>query len=199
MTIKRKNKRSGNALIEFAIVTSLVLVPLLLGAAYIGVYLIAAIEVTQLTRDAGHMFARGVDFSTTQNKNMLLHLGSNMNITTSGGDGVVVLSQIKYLGATECPTGCTNINNAVFVRRLTVGNTSLYNSKFGDPGGVDGASGFVNDYRNNAGAVATGITALLSMQDGDEAFVAEGYLNKPNITIPPFISGATGVEARSIF
>ena len=59
-----RSQRGGSS-IEFAFIV-LTLVPLLLGTGATGVNMIRTLQTAQLARDAGHMFARGVDFSLTR-------------------------------------------------------------------------------------------------------------------------------------
>jgi hypothetical protein len=67
--IQRRN--AGSSTIEFVLVASLFLVPLLLGLFSVGLGLIRDMQGVQLTRDVGHMWARGVDFSTQANQDLL--------------------------------------------------------------------------------------------------------------------------------
>ena len=83
----------GNALLEFAAV-SIVVIPLFFGMVGAGIELGRMNEAVQICRDAAHMYARGVDFSQIGNKNILVNLATGTGMTVSGGNGVVVLSQI---------------------------------------------------------------------------------------------------------
>ena len=96
----RNSRRKGASTIEFVLVSSLFLVPLLLGLFSVGFGLIRNMQGVQLTRDVGHMWARGVDFSTQANQDLLtsrlaqgLSLVSNSGNVTGGttGNGAVVL------------------------------------------------------------------------------------------------------------
>ncbi|HLK63324.1 MAG TPA: TadE family protein [Bryobacteraceae bacterium] len=141
--MKRRNLR-GVSTIEFAL-SLVVLVPLILGTGALGINLIKNMQTIQLARDAGHMFARGVDFSQTGNQNMLATLGTSLGLQTSGsGNAVVILSALTYVDANTCVAGgaatngvpnssCTNLNKWVFVQRLEIGNTSLRTSNYGAP------------------------------------------------------------------
>jgi hypothetical protein len=172
----RLRKKRGVSTIEFAF-SLMVLVPLLLGTGAIGVNLIRTLATIQLARDAGHMYARGTDFSQLAGRNLLARLGSNLNLsaTTGAGSGgaVVILSALTFVDVNACaavgavyngvPTGdCTNLNKWVFTQRLEIGNTTLRASNFGSPltSGPNGvtldAQGKItmNDYVKKSGAVA---------------------------------------------
>ncbi len=73
----KRSTQKGVSSIEFAFIT-LTLVPLLIGAGVIGVNLVRTLQTEQLARDAGHMFARNVDFSATGNQEILVNIGSSL-------------------------------------------------------------------------------------------------------------------------
>jgi len=130
---------------EFAL-SLLVLVPLLLGTGAIGINMIRSLATIQLGRDAGHMYARGVDFSDSGNKTILASLGNNIGLSATAGQGkaVVILSALTYVDKNTCagggavdkngnPSGCTNFGKWVFTQRLSVGNASIRTSNYGSP------------------------------------------------------------------
>ncbi|MCW5983444.1 MAG: hypothetical protein KIT09_35455 [Bryobacteraceae bacterium] len=199
----RKRQR-GNTLVEFALVT-VFLVPLLFGTVNVGMNITRAMKVTQISRDAGHMFARYVDFSLTANKQLIVHLGSGLGMTLNGGPGRVTLSQIMYVGTAECTAGgltvaqCTNLNWPVIVKRIVIGNTALAASSFGTPNpGLIDSQGNVADYLREGSARATNFNSLLALQPGEYAYVAEAYFQSP---VYDFLSSRTGTAlyARTIF
>src|SRR5450432_3164442 len=86
------SRRSGAATVEFALIL-LVLVPLLLGTGVVGVNMIRTLQTVQLARDAGHMYARGVDFSQPGNVTILMDLGQSVGLAAgSSGSAEVTLS-----------------------------------------------------------------------------------------------------------
>src|SRR6185312_8915484 len=91
--MKDSQARRGIASVEFAF-GMIVLTPLLLGTGVIGVNLIRTLETVQVARDAGHMYARGVDFSQPGNKTIVLTLASNLGLSTSTStsNALVILS-----------------------------------------------------------------------------------------------------------
>jgi hypothetical protein len=119
----------------------------------VGVNLVRTLQTEQLARDAGHMFARGIDFSASGNQEILVNIGNSLNMSaTSGyGNAVVILSKLTYVDKATCgignavnsngqPSGCTNIGKWVFVQRLVVGNSNIHSSTLGNPTGVTQAS-----------------------------------------------------------
>jgi hypothetical protein len=173
--MKGRNKR-GVAIVEFSF-SMLLLVPLLIGTTATGLNLIRTLATVQLARDAGHMYARGVDFSQPGNKTVLATIGSNVNLSTTAGQGsaVIILSTITYVDRALCasagkvdaagnPLGCTNYTKWVFTQRINIGQTSIRPSTFGSPVTTGGSPVTVNattgaislaDQAANAGDVAS--------------------------------------------
>src|SRR5580704_11214561 len=168
--------RRGGANVEFALVL-LVLVPLLLGTGVVGVNMVRTLQTVQLARDAGHMYARGVDFSQPGNQTILIDLGQSVGLTAgSSGSAVVTLSALTYVDKAACtavgavdtngnPTSaCTNFGDWVFTQWMVIGNATLRRHGIGSPL-VSGPTGVtVNattgqisaaQYVTKAGAVAT--------------------------------------------
>ena len=217
--MKRKDSRSGATIIEFALAMML-LVPLLLGTTAVGINMIRALQTVQLARDAGHMYARGIDFALAGNQTILADLGSNLGLSTTAGHGnaVVILSLLTYVDKNACaavgavdgsgnPTAaCTNYTKWVFTQRLTVGNTTVRGSNYGSPltggptGVTIGSDGKISqsDYVTKAGAVATfsGVNPY-SVNDGVVSGLPSGqvlYLAEAGasgLNMPPFVSNMT--------
>src|ERR1035438_3479413 len=91
--IQSRKRQKGSLFVEFVLVVALVMVPLLLGTMVVGFNLIRSIQVNQINRDAGHMFARGVDFSSDSNgqidRSILFQMAPRLQVTTSAGTGVL--------------------------------------------------------------------------------------------------------------
>jgi hypothetical protein len=206
--LNKKRKRNGTTIIEFVLVTTLILVPLLLGTMVVGFNIIRNMQVHQVSRDAGHMFARGVDFSTTSgagNRAILTYLAPRLADSSSAGTGVVIFSSIEYVGATTC-NKCVNEGHAVFTRQLTIGNSALFFSKFGTvPTGsmaTDGSGTVTNPFTDPA-VLADGILAVLNvdgytMNDSQIAYVSETYFTSTDFDIKGFLK-PSAVYARAIF
>jgi len=191
-------------LVEFVLVMALVMVPLVLGAMVVGFNLIRDIQVNQVNRDAGHMYARGVDFSSDTNglidRSILYQMAPQLQITTSSGLEVTILSTIEYVGSTTC-TGCANLDHAVFTQQITLGNSALRASDFGTVSAssmaTDGTGNVLNPFTDTT-VRADAILNILPMSDGQIAYVSETYYNSTDFDIPGYLN-ATGVYARAIF
>ena len=210
--MQRKNE-SGASVIEFTFIM-LTLIPILLGVGTIGVNLVRTLETEQLARDAGHMYARNVDFSASGNQEILANIGSSVNLSANSGSGnaVVILSTLTYVDDATCvkggavdilgnPQGCTNLGKWVFTKRLTIGNSTVRSSAIGTPSGVtinsDGSIA-ASDYVTKSGAVATfgsinpytnvGGTAS-GLPSGQYLYIAEASASE--YTLAPYTAGAT--------
>ena len=210
---RRSSGENGSALIEFLLVSVFLVFPLLLGTAVFGLSLVRANQVSEVCRDAGHMYAYNVDFSQASSQNMLVQMAKGLNMTTSGGNGVIILSTVTYVAANDCAaaglaTGnCTNVNNTVVVRRIVIGNPQLHASAFGTPSAsLLDSEGKINtaDYLTNASAVAANFSDVIPLSSGQYAYMAEAFVTSPDFNFfrnsPDWSWIMPGViSARSIF
>jgi len=209
---KRNRNEKGNGLLEFAAVY-IVVIPLFFGMVDAGIQLGRMDEAVQICRDAAHMYARGVDFSQTANQNILVSLATGSGMTTSGGNGVMIMSQIIQVYQADCTAAgltagqCSNLNQLVFVSRLVTGNSGLRSSNYGTPpSALVNAQGNIaaSDYLTKPSLVLTGgmTTELtnsgLILNDGDIAYLTEFYESTPDLSFLG-ASGTGGVYAKAIF
>jgi hypothetical protein len=208
MSSQRRSSRGnprGNALVETALVVSLVFIPMALGVATVGLNGIRAIQANQINRDAGHMFARGVDFSGSTNglvdRAIIFQMAPSLRITSSSGTAVLILSSVEYLNsATTCPSPCNNLGHVVFTQQITLGNSSLRASSFGTvpAASMDATTFKVTNQTTDTSVRADGVLTYLAMSDGDIAFVAETYFSSADLARSGFPSPA-GTYARAFF
>jgi hypothetical protein len=215
----------GAAMLEFSFMI-LVLVPLLLGTMGFGLNMIRSLQTIQMARDAGHMFARGADFSQPGNKTIIAALGADVGLTTNSAtsNAVVILSSLIYIDKAMCaadgkvdangnPLGCTNYTKWVFARRIIIGDNNMRTSNLGSPiqNGPNpvlldsGGRVSLHDQVTNAGDVATftGINpyakvnnVVTGLPSGQVLYIAEGA--SEGIQVPPFVPNAI-MYAYSIF
>lgn len=201
-----RRRERGNTIIEFALVISF-LALLLMGTFSIGMTLTKSVQAGVVARDAGAMFMRYVDFSLSGNKDLLVRLANGMKMTTSGGNGVVIMTQIQMIGTNECAAGglstgaCPNYNRPVVIKRMYVGNTNLYTRTFGNPTPSliqsDGTITVAN-YLNDTSVRADAFSAVMTLNAGEYAYVSEAYFTTPEIDMPGFRNN-TYVYQRNIF
>ena len=190
------------------------MVPLLLGTIGTGLNMLRTLETVQLARDAGHMYAKGADFSRPGNQTILVTLGTWLGLTTaSSSKALVILSKVTYVDKAMCasdgkvdgsgePLGCTNYGKWVFVQRVEIGNTALRTSNFGSPLGsgpnavtVDPTTGKISldDQVTKSGAIAnfTGINpyanvggSISGLPSGQVIYIAEAA--SVGVTMAPY-------------
>jgi len=204
--LARGRAERGNTLIEFALVT-IFLVPMFLGTVNIGMSLSRSIQTSQISRDAGHMYARYVDFSEAQNQEIIVRLASGMRMGRTSGQGKVVLSRVMYVGTLECASGgfeeheCPNFGRPVITQQIIVGDAAKRESKLGEPpANLFNSKGEMSpdDYLVRSDAQAAGFDNILAMQPGELAYVSEAYFESPELDFPGFLEN-TSNYARTIF
>jgi hypothetical protein len=204
--VKRNSERGSTAL-EFALVT-LAIVPMLFGGVAMGIILGRGIQAVQITRDAGHMYGLGVDFTAAGAQNIVGKLAQGFNMSNTG-NAVLIFSQIVTVYQADCnasglTNSCTNLGQPVFAQRIVLGNSGLRASAFGTPNpAFIGGSGNIapSDYFQQVGLRAGGFGAILPQNDGDTAWVVEGFFTQPDLSflVPGFQQANRGTYVRSIF
>lgn len=204
--VKEKLGERGSAVVEF-VLSSLVWLPALLGTAIFGCNLIFAIQVSALSRDAGHMFAYGVDFSQAGNQPLLLNLASPLGIAANSGNGAIMLSTITYITDIDCGNApCSNRGKYVFTKLIVFGDRSLIKSGLGTPPiSTIGSTGVLAvttaQYLNDSRFLVTAFPGLLAFpsttQPGQIAYSSEVWLQPPTLSWSAFPN--TGSYARTIF
>ena len=208
-TSRSRRGERGTSLIEFAFCLVLFWLPLVLGMLVIGFNLIRAVQVTQVARDAGHMYANGINFAQSTYQNLLVSLAIGLNMTATGGNGVVILSTVMYVDSAACTAGgyttsnCPNYNTFVFTNRVVVGNSGLHSSSLGAPvsteldsNGNVSQAGQLTDTKNQV----SGFTSIIpAPSSGSEfAYVSEMFVRSTDTSWAAFLSTPT-INARSIF
>lgn len=185
----RQAPQAGSVMIEFAISMS-ILIPLFFGMLLAGMTAGRGIQAMQFTRDLGHMYGLGVDFSQTLAQNTVTTLAQGLD-TTATGSGVVIFSQIKLIDQSECTanlitSGC-RVGSYAFSHRLTLGNPSLRPSNFGAPdatlvdtrGNIAPTAYLVNPAAG-ASNVGSGSSAMLpTVPPGSQVWICESYFALP--------------------
>ncbi len=185
---RSRRRESGQELLEFGLLLA-VLVPLLLGTFVTGLSLVRSIQTNQMDRDLADMYIHGADFSTYPMQEVAQRLARGLNLrigtsftgnqnlnTGNGGDGLVTVTQIMWVGATtdgNCAavgaTNCTNHDKFVFTERVQFGNGTLSSqvpSSLGSPGAgaTITSAGIVRNYVTDSNAALPG-SAQTAMQN----------------------------------
>ena len=196
-------RQLGNAILEFALVINLLFL-LLLGALDVGMSLGESIQVMQISRDAGHMYARHVDFTLPANQDLIVRLAADLGMSRHGGTGKVILSTVLFVGEPECLAGglppplCPNYNHPVILQRVVIGNPSLPPSRIGEPNpALLDSNGNVTAYLTEPTARATDLE-LLQLQPGELAYVSEAVFSSTPFSWSLF-SDVRHIYTRTIF
>jgi hypothetical protein len=101
-----------------------------------------------------------------------------------------VLSTLQRIGVAQCP-GCNNAGHVVVMRRIVIGNNTLFQTNYGSPASslIDPATGYVKNYASDATARADGFANLLTLNNGEIAYMAESYFTAPDLAIPGMFNG----------
>jgi hypothetical protein len=224
VSIRRRRGQSGNEIVEFALM-AVFLVPLLLWVFVNGMNLIRMIQCTQICRDVGNQYIHGVDFSTRAGQTLASSLANGYGLTVSGfsgdtsgnersntgnsGNGLVVLSEVMYVGTNACSalpasTSCTNSGKYVFIQRLAFGNSSIqFNgvtvaSALGSPTAATiSDSGNVQNYLTDSNAVSATAGSLITLTDSQVAYVSETFFADPGLGFSAYPAG--GIYSRVFF
>jgi hypothetical protein len=215
--LSRRAKR-GNTIVEFGLV-AVFLVPLFIGTINLGLSLGYNVQVSQIARDAGHMYVRQLDFSLDASKEVVVRMARGMGMTKDDGRGIVILSKVMFIGEDQCALAslaagdCTNLNEAVVIQRHIIGKSSLWTSTIGTPNAAliltapDAESGLKAgdikpaDFLTQPSCVSAKMKTLLpGMLGGETAYVVEAYFSTPDWSLKQsYTQTAEGVYARSIF
>jgi hypothetical protein len=198
MNTRPTRRERGSMMIEFVLVSSFFLVPIIIGTFTYGFAVIRSVEAVQLTRDVGHMYSRGVDFSVQANQTLLatslaqgLSLVANAGNVTGGstGNGVVVLSTLTMLSAAGCGN-CNNAGHVVVMNRIVIGNNSTFTTLYGTPtASIISTNGDVTTYESDSSARADAFNNLMTLNSGEIAYLAESYVTAPDLAVQGVFSG----------
>jgi hypothetical protein len=168
---REQGSSRGGSLVEFALVVSLIFVPMLAGLASVGMSMVMAMQAANLNATAGQMFSTGIDFTQASNQTMLqTTVAGGLNTISSAG-GVVILSEIDGTG-----TGAT-CSTPILI--------SL---------GTGAPVGKTSQCANVVAAMTPSLGA------GQSIYLAETYYNNPLFTwvFAPAGTG-TGIYVKAVF
>jgi hypothetical protein len=205
-----RRRRKGNFLIEMALV-SWVLLYMLVGSFQMGLMLVRAIQAGEICRNGNVLEIRGIDLSQTTNQELLLRTGPSLGINTAGswlpsstGAGVVILSEVYYVGPLECSSGvsdfdgttstCPNLGQYVIAMRINIGNTAQGSSVAGNPSSTPGSNGFLtaNQICTVTGNVASStFSSIITLTSDQYTWVSEVYANSSAYNLFSFMQAPT--------
>ena len=164
--------RRGQAIAEFAISLPF-LILISVGTFALGIVIDRHLTVTQLVRNAGNMYARGVDFTLPQNKALLLQAADGMQMTVDGGQGVIYLSTVVVAQDGD------NLGKPVVSERIVIANAGFDDSEIAMPASIL-PNGEVLGYEDDPQAVAS-LPPGVTLSGNERVFVAEVFHNPQNL------------------
>jgi len=174
-------------------VGAIFLIPLSIGVLLVNSSASQNAHANEISRDVASMYAQGIDFSKSANRNIVLRAAEGLGVHIDQGQGVLILSKIRVVHDSDCASAsavdCSNKGYAVVTQRYVIGNAGLRPSSFGTPASVDASTGNVRNWTGDSSARAQDFTSHLS--PGEVTYAAECYLTAPE--------SRTGVYSRSMF
>ncbi len=199
-----------------------------------GLGLVRSIQAQQACRDMTSIYIHGGDFSTYAMQQLAQRLAFGLNLqigsgftgkqnsnVNNGGDGIVTVSQIMYVGPTtgsNCvavgASNCTNHDSFVFIQRISFGNGTLTSQKpstLGDPSttAISTAGVMLNPVTDSGAQLPnpgqTNMSNLWQVSgggrtplvDGQVCYVVEFYVQPPGVSLGIYSEG--GIYARYFF
>ena len=215
MSARRKRGQSGLEAIEFGMFT-VVMMPALIWMFVSGMNFVRFNKANDVARATALMYLKNTDFTVLGSQEIIGRLAQGLDLevddgtaapnqvlSSSRGSGLVVLTQVQYVGPNTC-TGCANLNQYVYLQRIYMGNRSLQfngttqQSALGDPVAAiwSSSSGLItNPLTDTRARVAASFANLWSpaVGDGQIVYVVECYFSN---TFGTGSFGGNGIYAR---
>jgi len=215
----------GNAILEFALVASLFLVPMLAGSYTLGMALVKSLQVSQVCRDKNMLVVRGIDMSQSDNQSLIVKTAAGLGMNTAGtnnpsstGLGVLILSTVHRVSGTDCaaqgytksgtlsdgsdnyPT-CPNFLYYVFTQRIVIGNSNKLTSALGSPGDTLASNGTLtpSQYVVDTNNRATGFPSNTTLTAPTNPYSAGGLVFLPQGATAYVCETAFDVSALDVF
>jgi hypothetical protein len=189
----RSFKQPGEKSIRLYALGAIFLVPLSIGVLLVSSNASQNDNAYQISHDVASMYAQGLDFSQRANQDIALSVADGRGIDVRGGRGVLILSKIRVVHASDCAESaaakCGNKGYAVVTQRYVLGDQTLRASSFGTPKAVDQLSGEVRDWANDRSARAADFPT--NLKAGEFTYAAECFLTSPE--------SHNGVYSRTMF
>jgi len=207
---QKAGKRNGVSNIEFALVLSTMLAPMLMGVFIFGASLVREVQAIQVGREVSELYSRNIDFSRQSSQDIVTNYvaaglsmqdnGGNTVLGGGAGNGLVILSTYEM----NPDNGTTNYNNIVLTKRVVIGNQNLYTSIYGNPPAADiGSDGTIltsptNYVDTDTKVRAPNIANVITLTSGQTVRMVEVYFKTVTFSLSSLASGG-GHYSRAIF
>ena len=206
VSARRRRYQRGVEAIEFGLF-AVVMAPAMIWMFTTGMNFLRFNKANDVTRAAALMYVKGTNMMVLGSQELVERIGEgldlrvddgatppNQTLKNDRGSGVIILTQVQYVGSATCPTGCTNYGKYVFMHRAYIGNRNLVlgggddsdtknaTSALGDPSNSawNSTTGVIADPHGNSGAAVDASFANIwptngGVGDGQIAYVIEAY------------------------
>ena len=209
----------AQSVVEFAVALPF-LVLMSIGTFAVGMIIDRHLTLGQVVRNGGNMYARGIDFSSQQNKQFIMDAGTGLDLQLTGGKSAVWFTLLTRVPAnTQCGSGsgardCNNNGRVVIAQRYMIGDTTAAAmrsrlqsgqnaTQFIDKNGNAAAEGdhlnhldLVEAWADNAPAALTNPTT--GIQDNELIYVVE-VIHRPTSISFQGIFAPEYMYARAFF
>jgi len=196
---RRRRRQKGVEAIEFGLFFIMML-PGFVWMFISGMNFIRFNKANDVARATALMYIKGQDMNVLGTQEIVARVGQGLDLevddgtpapnqvmSNTRGSGLVVLSQVQYVGPNTC-SNCNNLNHYVFLHRVYIGNRSLefngtsVQSALGDPAAAvwSASTGAVtNVYTDTRAQVNSTFGNLWSpaVGDGQIVYVVESFFS----------------------
>lgn len=208
----------AQSVVEFGIALPF-LVLMTIGSFAVGLMLDRHLTLGQVVRNGGNMYARGIDFSSTQNKQFIIDAATGLDLQMAGaGRTAVYFTLLTRVPSTaQCVASgggmrdCNNNGMIVVAQRYFIGNTAaagFYSrlgapTQFVDPAGNPASEGDHENHFDLVDARASGAPASVAnpgsgILDNELIYVVE-VIHRPQTISFPGIFAPEFMYARAFF
>ncbi|MBI1353870.1 MAG: hypothetical protein GC160_05950 [Acidobacteria bacterium] len=119
----------AQSVVEFGLALPF-LVLMSVGTFAVGMIIDRHLTLGQVVRNGGNMYARGVDFSSTQNKQFIIDAATGLDLQLTSGKSAVYFTLLTRVpDDAKCSSGysqrdCNNNGRIVIAQRYKIGNTT---------------------------------------------------------------------------
>jgi hypothetical protein len=178
VSARRKRLQRGVEVIEFGMFAAM-MAPALVWMFTTGMNFLRFNKANDVAHSTALMYMKGTDMTVLGSQEIIARVAQGLDLevddgatppsqalSNSRGSGLVVLTQVQYVGATTC-TGCANLNQYVYLQRIYIGNKNLQiagstvQSSLGNPPS--------NLWNSSTGMVSTPYTSTTNQLPGSFA------------------------------
>lgn len=222
VSARRRRTQRGIEAIEFGLF-AVMMTPAMVWMFTTGMNFVRFNKANDVARAAALMYMKGTDMNLLGSQEIIQRVAVGLNLqvddgtappnevlSNSRGSGLVVLTQVQYVGTTTCgATSPCNLNKYVYLQRIYLGNRSLrfgadgddptVQSSLGDPAPAiwNSSTGLItNPHGDSRAQVSSNFSTLWTAtpDDGQIIYVVESMFAGNAIGAGPFEGG--GIYAR---